>query len=338
MKTQHAVYLALSVSLALGSSMSLAAGQPVGSPVGLVHAQPSAIVKAPTTPTPRWPGQRPGKLYLGMSCGSECRQKAADLGQSFGVHRQFERWGNWSALARAIKHDHAANRLPWLSIKGPIRGPAGWQAIATGQYDADIRRLASTLKANDGKPVLLTFHHEPSNDASEAQGALWARAYVHLHDLLKSRGALANVADPPIFGDWLFNAANRAQNPDNWVTRAVLQRAPFLGIDMYENHSGKTFAQRIPVITTWMAARGYPHKMIGIGETGSTNGVHAGKSARRWMNESLTWAVRHTDRVGVVSYFNSSANSRARAYWPLNESVPKMGMFRHFLDDSRTIS
>jgi hypothetical protein len=298
----------------------------------------SSTTSTPPAAGARWPGQIPGKFYLGMSCGTLCDTKQSQLGQGYGVHRQFTTWGNVKAVAKDIQEDNAAGALPWVSMKPPGGGVAGWKGIADGTYDADIRTLATTLKANDDKPVLFTFHHEPSNDGTEADGALWAAAYSRIHDILASEGALANVSDPPILGDWLFNPVNRAQDPANWLTDAVLQRAPFIGIDLYQNNTGETFADRIPRILDWLSSRGYPNLMVGIGETGSTDTDATFKvSAVDWLNQSLSWAAEHTDEIGVVSYFNSTANSKATVYWPLDESTGKLNAYRGWLDKSVTV-
>jgi hypothetical protein len=286
---------------------------------------------------PAWPGHVPGKFYLGMSCGSVCAQRASELGQPYGVRRVFEHWGDWAGLSRDIQAEHAAGRLPWVSIKPPGGAPAGWVAIASGSMDNEISALAETLKATEDQPVLLTFHHEPSNDGSESEGSLWAAAYVHFHDVLAASGALVNVADPPIVGDWLFNPQNRSQDPASWLTDDVLSRAPFLGIDLYENGGGETFADRIPPIVDWLTAHGYPDMMIGIGETGSTDAAYQGMSAVQWLNESLAWAAANTDKIGVVSYFNSTVNSKADVYWPLDESTSKLEAYRAWLDNPVTV-
>jgi hypothetical protein len=283
-----------------------------------------------------WPGQQPGKVILGMSCGSVCPQKEADLGQAYGVHRQFKAWGDWSGVARVIQGDQAAGRLPWVSVKSPGSNATGWSAVANGDYDAAIRALATTLKANDNQPIILTFHHEPSNDGTEAEGVLWANAYIHFHDVLKAEGALVNVSDVPIVGDWLFNPQNRSQDPANWVTNGVLQRAPFLGIDLYQNNQGDSFAQRIPLIRNWMAARGFPDTMVGIGEFGSTDAASFAKGSVQWMNESLAWATAHPEAIGVASYFNSTANPMPNCYWPLDESGAKMSAYRGWMNNSVT--
>jgi hypothetical protein len=272
-----------------------------------------------------------------MSCGTDCADAERELNASYGVHRQFKSWGNWKGVGKAIQEDHQAGRLPWVSIKGPGSSPSGWQAVANGQYDSDIKALASVLKANDSDPVLLTFHHEPSNDGADSQGKLWAAAYCRFHDVLKAAGALQNIADPPILGDWLFNPRN-PQDAADWLTAGVMQRMPFLGVDMYENTSGDTFGDRIPGIISWMAQHGYPNKMVGIGETGATDAYkgQTGLTAVQWMNQSLSWAAANTDKVGVVSYFNSTNNSRSGVYWPLDESSAKMSTYRSWLTNSKT--
>jgi hypothetical protein len=305
-----------------------------------VRAETSYDVDGSPSPSPstgaRWPGHQPGKVILGMSCGVICAQKESDLAQDYGVHRQFKNWGEWSAVARDIQEDHAQHRLPWVSIKSP-GGARGWRAVANGAHDAEIRRLAAVLRENDDQPVILTFHHEPSTDGTEEQGADWAAAYVHWHDTLAAEGALANVADAPIVGDWLFNPRNKTQAPENWVTDAVLERAPFLGVDIYETATAATYATRIPFITDWMAARGFPGKQVGIGETGATD-HYARSTAVRWLNESFAWAIAHPEQVGVISYFNSTANSRAGVYWPLDESAAKLAAYRGWLDQAVTRS
>jgi hypothetical protein len=300
----------------------------------------SAVPGGPNPPDGEsaWPGQVPGKFYLGMSCGAACGTRSSELGQPYGVRRVFESWGDWAGLSHDIETEHLAGRLPWVSIKPPAQGPDGWQAVADGSLDSQISALADALKLTEDQPVLLTFHHEPSNDGSEADGALWAAAYIHFHDLLAAKGALVNVADPPIFGDWLFNPQNRSQDPANWLTAGVLSRAPFLGVDLYENGSGETFAERIPRILTWLAAHGHPDMMIGIGETGSTDSAYPDWSAVQWLDQSLAWVASNTDKVGVVSYFNSTANSKADVYWPLDESAAKLNAYRAWLDDPAVVA
>jgi hypothetical protein len=304
--------------------------------LGLVMAFVLALAGAGTSTIarPRWPGQQPGKVILGMSCGSDCAARQRELGSPYGVHRDFEKWADWAGVLAVIRHDHAQGRLPWVSVEGPIQGtPEGWKAVAAGTYDAEIRQLAAAIVSSDDKPILLTFNHEPSNDGTEAQGAWWAAAFTHFCDVLEGAGALANTGCVPILGDWLFNPANKKQVPSHWVTHAVLRRAAFLGVDLYENASGRPMGPRLQHIIDWMAAQGFPDKMVGVGELGTTDAIHPGVTSVDYLNESLSWAKANPDKIGVISYFNSTANSRAGAYWPLDEDPAKIRTFRKWLAD-----
>jgi hypothetical protein len=283
------------------------------------------------SPKPRFPGHRPGRIYLGMSCGELCHRKIPQLNQDIGVHRWYRKWGNWRGVAKAIREDRRHHRLPWISIEGPERGAStGWRAVGRGRYDRDIGHLARTLKANDKKPIFIAFDHEPSNKAPNSQGKWWARGYIHLYDELKRAHALRRVALAPIMADWMFNKFNHEDNPADWLLPGVLNRAPFLAVDCYQNESGDTFGKRLPRIARWLARHGHPHMMLGVGETGATN-MYRNTTAVRWLNQSLRWAAHHPGRVAVVSYFNSTAYSRAGSYWPLDESAAKLAVYKRWL-------
>jgi hypothetical protein len=294
---------------------------------------------AAATATPRWPGHQPGRIYLGMSTPKEdWAAKLAELSpQVPGVRRSYFDWGQSSAEAAQIASDHAAHRLPWISFKPPDTGgtvPQRWDAVSSGAYDADIRARARRYAALSA-PVIVTFHHEPSNDASEADGVKWARAWIHLHDVMEDETGLANVTFAPIVGDWLFNPANKSQDPANWVTAGVISREPFLGIDIYQNGKGDGFEGRLGAILTWLADHGDPDAMIGVGETGSTDLFFdqdpSDPTAVEWWRDSWAWAMAHTDRIGVVSYFNSTRNSKPDHVWALDESAAKLDAFEQSL-------
>jgi hypothetical protein len=292
----------------------------------------SAAQPSPDKQKRRFPGHRPGRVLLGMSCGVMCDQKIPQLGRNFGVHRWYKKWGNWHGIAEAIRADRRNHRRPWISIEGPNRGAStGWRDVGRGRYDHDIRELARTLKANDRRPIFISFDHEPSNKDSGSQpGAWWARGYNHFYDVLKRAHALRHVAVPPIMADWMFNKYNHEDNPSQWLRPGVLNRAPFLAVDVYQNDSGKTFGRRLPRIAHWLARHGHPHMMLGVGECGATK-MYRNTTPVKWLNRSLRWAAHHPGRVAVVSYFNSTAYSRDRAYWPLDESAHKMRVYKRWL-------
>jgi hypothetical protein len=322
---------ALAVPAGLSSAdASHASGQPAAAHT-TAHASQASQQKATTEVKrkPRFPGHRPGRVYLGMSCGVRCHQKIPQLNRNFGVHRWFKKWGNWNGVAEAIREDRRNHRLPWISIEGPNHGaPTGWRGVGRGQYDRDIRALARTVRANDKKPMFISFDHEPSNKAPTSQGHWWANGYTHFYDELKRAHALRHVAFAPIMAGWLFSKYNHEDKPNDWLTPGVLRRAPFLGVDIYQNDKGTPYGKRLPGIARWLARHGHPHMMLGVGETGATNGLGA-VSAATWLNRSLRWAAHHPARVVAISYFNSTAYSHT--YWPLDESARKMAVFRKWL-------
>jgi hypothetical protein len=280
---------------------------------------------------PSFPGHRPGRIYLGMSCGEQCDRKIPQLGQGFGVHRWFKKWGNWRGIAKAIQEDRRHHRRPWISIEGPDRGaPTGWRDVGRGRYDLDIRELARTLKANDREPVFISFDHEPSNKAGSDAGRWWARGFNRFHDVLARAHALRHVALAPIMAGWMFSKYNHGDRPRDWLRPGVLNRADFLAVDIYQNDKGLPFGQHLPRIARWLGRHGHPHMRLGVGECGSTNGYSA-MTAASWLNRSLRWAAHHPGRVAVISYFNSTAYARAGSYWPLDESAAKMAVFRKWL-------
>jgi hypothetical protein len=276
-----------------------------------------------------------------MSCGEMCHQKIPQLNRSFGVHRWFKKWGNWHGIAEAIREDRLRHRRPWISIEGPDRGaPTGWRDVGRGRYDGDIRQLARALKANDSEPVFISFDHEPSNKASGYAGAWWARGFDRFHDVLQRAHALRRVALAPIMAGWMFSKYNHGDRPRDWLKPGVLNRSDFLGVDIYENEKGLPFGQRMPRISRWLGRHGHPHMLLGVGESGSTDGYRraSGMTAARWLNRSLRWAAHHPERVAVVSYFNSTAYSRLGSYWPLDESRAKMRVYRKWLRTKPFIS
>lgn len=287
---------------------------------------------------PRFPGHRPGRIYLGMSCGESCAQKEAQLGVGTGMKRWFKHWGNWDGVADAIREDRRKHRLSWISIEGPHDGtPTGWREVGQGDHDRDIRQLAKVLKRFDDKPIYLSFGHEVSNNVPDSQGAWWARGFTRFHDVLQRAHALKRVALAPIFVSWFFDKDNHENDPAKWLPPRVLKRTSFMGVDLYQNDSGKAFGQRLPQVSGWLARNGHPRMMVGLGETGGTN-AFGNVSGAAWLNKSLRWAAQHRGQVAAISYFNSTANSDPNVYWPLDESARKMAVYRKWLRDPRFVS
>lgn len=268
-----------------------------------------------------WPGHIPGRFYFGMSRsvpgaplpGSRGDSQSADLIESYGVDRVTIRWGMWDRLIDRIAADHAAHRLPWISIRPPARGVEGWREIATGRHDDSIYQLGRRMVEAMSLPAIVTFDDDPT-DAAESDGQFWAQAYSRFHDNLAAATGLRLLAEAPIISDWLFNPANPRQDPANWLTPDVLDRSSLLGVNVLENASGESFERRLPRILDWLDSRGFAHLMIGVAQCGRTEYAPAYVSPEEWLNDSLAWVARHTDRVTLVCY--SSVGEWQGVYWP----------------------
>ena len=288
-----------------------------------VEFAPSA--SAAITSTPQWPGHKPGRIYVGVSSHGQISETISRTGP-LGLQRTYYRWNDASRETSVIKSDHAAARIPWISFKPPFTTAGGWRAVASGNYDADIRARARRYAALS-KPVIITFNHEPHNDSYTGTPAEFAQAWTRIYDVMKSETGLRNVASVPIIGDWAFNPINRNGNPETYITSAVLSRCSFLGIDLYQNQSGDGYAVRLGRILKWLDGRGHPTKMVGLGETGATDD-YGTPSGAKWWTDSWNWAAANRHRVAAISYFNSQYNNNSGNTWLLWESTAKLNAFK----------
>ncbi len=283
----------------------------------------AALAGPASAATVQWPGHKPGSIYLGAS-SQDFNTTLSRTGE-LGLRRTYYKWGDGAREDRTIRSDHAARRLPWISFKPPSTSPGGWNAISSGRYDADIRSRARRYAALS-RPVVVTFNHEPHND-STGTPAEFARAWSRIHDVMKSETGLQNVVSVPIIGDWCFNPVNKQDEPEHYLTPDVLNRCHFLGVDLYQNASGQGFDIRVGRVLNFLNGRGHSTKMVGIGETGATDGYGTPSGATWWTN-SWKWSVANSNRVAAISYFNSLHNNNSGNNWLLWQSTAKLNAFR----------
>ncbi|MGB5935507.1 MAG: hypothetical protein WBG76_06545 [Ornithinimicrobium sp.] len=294
----------------------------------------AALASTPATTahaaSSQWPGHKPGRIYLGFSAQyfSTSLRRTGPVG----LYRTYYRWSWSEGERRRIASDHAADRIPWVSFKPPGEGRSTWRAIASGRYDAEIRRRARGY-ASVKKPVIVTFNHEPQNDDPN-YGADFSRAWCHIHDVMKRETNLENVVSVPIIGEWTFNPINRRMDHRDWVTPQMLNRCHFLGIDLYQNNTGDGYDERLGRVMDHMARLGHSRKMVGLGETGARNGWSV--PGATWWREQWNWAARNTDKIGAISYFNSQRNTNLGGNWLLWETNAKLAEYRRGLSSWRS--
>jgi hypothetical protein len=98
-------------------------------------------------------------------------------------------------------------------------------------------------------------------------------------------------------------------------------------VDIYQNASGEAYAERLGRVRDWLDEQGREDLMLGVGETGCTD-TFGDPDAVEWWTRSWQWVEDNAATIAVVSYFDSSRNSREGVDWPLRESAQKLEAFR----------
>lgn len=164
-----------------------------------------------------------GKAYWGSSVGGngDPARHETPTGKSLSIRRTFYGW-NSSSMISTAKADIAANRLPHVSIKTP-----GWNAVASGQYDAELDSMLTRLDALGG-PVWFTVHHEPEgggckpncpgpNGEDDAAGpAGWRAMQSKVRQRMNALGT-KNIAFMPVLMAWTWDTSSNRKPEDWWV-------------------------------------------------------------------------------------------------------------------------
>ena len=319
----------------LGLGMGLGAATVAAPAVGAVPRGAETDFRFPSprqaAAAGKWPGHRPGMIYLGLSAAGSVDSAEKTTGP-VGLFRSFSHWGSASNEAVEIRANQAKGRLTWISYDPPVSTSGIWAKIGSGAYDADIRARAQVY-AGLSVPAIVTFSHEPQGDLQWGSPANFAAAWTRIYDVWNAETGLKNAAFVPIIGDWVFNPVNHKNgHPDEYLPSGVLSRMAFLGTDLYQNPSGQDYSIRLARLIRFLDDRGRSDKMVGVGETACSD-FYPG-NASDWWKRSWQWAVAHSSRVGAISYFHSQNNSRPGANWLLTESAAKLNAYKASLQST----
>jgi hypothetical protein len=267
-----------------GSSSVLGAGQ--------------ALAAAGTTRFPGDPGR--GRLYYGCSMPYYMDSDAWEswLGRPVTTHRHYHNADEIADLVAKVQDDREVGRRSHASIKPP----GTWAAVAGGTYDGWLRQLLQQIAAV-GRPVFLTIHHEPENDAGGT--GMRPRHWVAMQEraIRKAATLAPKVTITPVLMQWTFDP-DSGRNPRNWMVPS----AKVFGFDVYNSWSptnGKrwsTFAEKVERLRPW--ADGRP---LVVGEYGCREDPNDPERAAVWMRDAFEYAIGHN--VVSMSYFNSRQNS-----------------------------
>lgn len=262
-----------------------------------------------------------GKAYWGASIagnGDPVRHESP-TGKSLSVRRTFYTWDDHAtapndSLFNTVRADHAANRLPFVSTKTPP-----WQEVANGLHDARIDQLLLELDKG-GKPVWLTFHHEPEggggvNAPDDPGGAsAWRGMQTKVRERMNALGT-KNIAFMPILMSWTWDTRSGRNPADWWVPNVwdayiVDSYNDSLTGDMISAPGWNNFV-------AWAEARNMP---FGTGEWGN-RGTDA--QAAQEMQSFWDWGFINNKDLIVHSYFDSGLNSPSGSWELVGEPLTK---------------
>lgn len=237
--------------------------------------------------TPRFPGDtKPGTIRWGCSYNSNAvptpHETAA--GVPVGVRRTFWDMSKTAGLLAAVKADHAAGRVPWVSVKLGT----SWKNVAAGAIDVALNKLIADLKAT-GKPVWFTAHHEPEGgngtaypDDGQGTEVNWRNMQSHIRTLIGPKGT-SNIAFASTLMAWTFDSRSGRKPADWWVDDIW----DFAGIDNYVEADATTVQSGMWKNTlAFYQAKGLP---IALGEWGNKDHSASGAAEMQdWYNHLIS--------------------------------------------------
>lgn len=200
-----------------------------------------------------------GTKIIGMSSPSDVwAQRLQDVGPGVGARRIFADLAQGAnSQMDLVKQAHADGMLPVVSYKvgGDVAG------AAAGKYNAVAAQAATLLVAFD-KATAVTFWHEPYGDMT---GADYTAASKQLLPIFRRN----KVRTGPILNGWLLD--NKKATFATYCPEELFGYWDWFGIDTYEsgtvdNPGPVKPGDRIPVLVSYLKARGHGSLPIGVGE------------------------------------------------------------------------
>jgi hypothetical protein len=279
-----------------------------GKAVKFAAPTPTSTQRFPGDPNPRVTG----KAYWGSAYSGNGDVRAryeTTAGKSLSIHRTFWQWDQHDnpasdGLYNMVKADHAANRLPLISTKTP-----SWAEVAAGRHDARIDQLLRTLDSY-GKPVWLTFHHEPEggggiNSPDDPGGAAAWRGMQQRVRMRMTALKTKNIAFMPILMAWTANPSS-GRNINDWWVPGIWDAYI---VDHYNDREDRTmFDGTWSYFTKWVEEKNMPY---GYGEWGN-RGVDA--KAATEMREHWEYGFKNKKDIIAYCYFDSGLNSPTGAW------------------------
>lgn len=248
-----------------------------------------------------------GAVWLGMSIDPDAGETRAkqlsdiekDLGRKLATVHYFVDADVAKWPKADIEADVAAGRIPHISIKF-----GDWDAVAKGSLDKLINAAAAYIKGLKGG-VLVTFHHEPTNDGAAAK---FVAHWNHCFDMFTAAGVDNALYMPVMIAFDL--GGNKAINPDDWLLG--LKGVDLLGADPYNwapTRPGSTWTLFSKIARFAEAHATKMGKRLFIAETGTNENTVTNPNKAAWLADMFAEIKASPVYAGVQYFSNVHTNS-----------------------------
>ncbi len=274
----------------------------------------------PPTGTGLFLGHRPGKIYLGWS--TNLGDDEADLqlntyapggkasySSMLGVRRMYNK------SQTLIDDSDSKNRVVWISAKGTDigaqGGPAGWQQVASGAYDAQLVNYFTSL-VNRNKLTVFSFHHEPIGDqTATSDGAVYANACRRIRSVVDAEFPNHRILFCFNYEENRLRNLNAGGAPVNWalwIPEDWQQIWDFPSFDFYQYGANTSTNLRVGVEMS--------HRWWRVDELFTGDFVPTGTTAMPWMNYTpgvdITYGIGETSpRPGAFYNWQNNLSTAA---------------------------
>ncbi len=290
---------------------------PTPSPTTAPSTPPTCEVSAKLVPSCGiWSGAAPGP-FTGIAPEDALVDYEAKTGRTAGLFHVYHRGDELFPTASEIAKAREAGKPRKLFINWKVAWGTNWAAVARGEQDARIDKLAAYVKQNYPEKFFLAIHHEPENDVDQTAGSGmtatdYAAMYRHTVQRLRADG-VDNAVFTMIymgFEEWgkkaWFNDLYPGDDVVDWI-----------GFDPYVNAKPGTYAYgdfsylvnmtkdkaAWPGFYNW-ATTAHPSKPLIIAEWGVFEYAED-PSQKAWIYSTVAQQIGQFPAIKAMMYFNS---------------------------------
>ena len=258
------------------------------------------------------PGQVVGKTIIGMST-DDYAKRMAELDRPVGADHFFVSSWNPDSFIQRAKAADAKGQFPYGNMK-----VGDWGDFGSSAWDAKVTGFANQLAAF-GKPVRVTFHHEPGfkspTGAGEGGTAVeWVNMAIRQYPRIKA--IAPNVVTGPVINGFILDPRTEREGftfaeLNSLFTDKFFESIDAFGGDYYDGSDTRAKAEsgvgravlKIANADKWLRSRGVVGEVVAdVGEYNFIMPQHA--------DDLTKFFTEHTDLWWMALNFNSDDNNR----------------------------